>query len=119
MAGVEWCIDYNQENLNNKIDIISMSLGSTPQRYSSVKDDPMVKAVEAAWNQGIVVCVAAGNSGPDPGTIASPGISELVITVGAMDDRIPSLVAMILSLYFQVKVLLSTVMTNRMLLHQE
>lgn len=87
MAGVEWCIDYNQENPNNKIDIISMSLGSTPQRYSSVKDDPMVKAVEAAWDQGIVVCVAAGNSGPDPGTIASPGISELVITVGAMDDR--------------------------------
>jgi serine protease AprX len=86
MAGVQWCIDYNRD-LNNKpkIDIISMSLGSSPA--GDPEEDMMVKAVEAAWDAGIVVCVAAGNSGPDFGTIASPGISKKVITVGAMDDR--------------------------------
>ena len=48
----------------------------------------MVQIVEKAWEAGIVVCVAAGNEGPDNGTIASPGISDLVITVGALDDKI-------------------------------
>jgi serine protease AprX len=34
-----------------------------------------------------MVCVAAGNEGPEPNTIASPGISDKVLTVGALDDR--------------------------------
>lgn len=87
MAGVEWCMDYNDSNPEHKINIISMSLGSEAQKYEKVTDDPMVKAVEAAWESGIVVCVAAGNAGPDPETIASPGVSEKVITVGAIDDQ--------------------------------
>ncbi len=86
MQGVEWCIQYNEKNDTGKIDIISMSLGSPPQKYESENKDPMVKIVEAAWDSGIVVCVAAGNEGPDAGTIASPGISDKVITVGAYDD---------------------------------
>ncbi|PYJ89694.1 MAG: peptidase S8, partial [Verrucomicrobia bacterium] len=32
---------------------------------------------------GLVVAVAAGNSGPGPGTIESPGRARKVITVGA------------------------------------
>lgn len=88
MRGVEWCIQYNEdENNPDKIDIISMSLGSAAQNYRSENDDPMVKIVEDAWARGIVVCVAAGNSGPRPNTISSPGISNEVITVGALDDR--------------------------------
>ena len=82
MAGIQWCID-NRALYN--INVISMSLGSSATVPS--EDDPMVKSVEAAWDSGIVVCVAAGNEGPDEKTIASPGISPKVITVGAMDDR--------------------------------
>lgn len=87
MNGVEWCIQYNENNPSNKINIISMSLGSTAQHYSNENTDPMVKIVEEAWASGIVVCVAAGNDGPDAQTIASPGISDQVITVGALDDQ--------------------------------
>lgn len=87
MDGVQWCMDYNEDHPEDKIHIISMSLGSTAQRYNSEDQDPMVSIVEAAWDSGIVVCVAAGNEGPDRGTIASPGISNKVITVGAMDDK--------------------------------
>ncbi|WP_209809514.1 S8 family peptidase [Ammoniphilus resinae] len=87
MQGVQWCIDYNANPENaDKIDIISMSLGSTAT-YDDQKDDPMVQIVEAAWDAGIVVVVAAGNEGPNKGTVASPGISDKVITVGALDDR--------------------------------
>ncbi|MEW9671708.1 S8 family peptidase [Ammoniphilus sp. 3BR4] len=91
MNGVQWCIDNNKNPKRTyTIDIISMSLGSTPDRPA--KDDPMVQIVEKAWSEGIVVCVAAGNSGDDPQTISSPGNSPVVITVGAMDDKdtIPS-----------------------------
>ncbi|HYK71640.1 MAG TPA: S8 family peptidase [Pseudoneobacillus sp.] len=88
MDGVQWCMDYNlAARPEDKIHIISMSLGSSAQRYDDENEDPMVRIVEAAWDSGIVVCVAAGNEGPNKGTIASPGISNEVITVGAMDDK--------------------------------
>src|SRR5699024_5734235 len=87
MQGVEWCIQYNEDNPDSPIDIISMSLGSEAGSYNNEDDDPMVKVVEQAWDEGIVMCVAAGNSGPDPQTIARPGVNDQVITGGALDDK--------------------------------
>ena len=48
--------------------------------------DPLVLAVERLWADGLVVVTAAGNSGPGPGSIASPGVDPYVITVGAIDE---------------------------------
>ncbi|MGC4379353.1 S8 family peptidase [Fictibacillus sp. Mic-4] len=79
IAGIDWCIS-NRPTIN----IISMSLGG--QATVPAKEDPLVKAVESAWDNGIVVVVAAGNEGPAERTISSPGISPKVITVGALDD---------------------------------
>lgn len=81
IAGVQWCID---NKALYSIDIISMSLGGTAS--VSYVDDTVCQAVEAAWNAGIVVFVAAGNEGPDPGTIGTPGIDPVIITVGATYD---------------------------------
>jgi serine protease AprX len=74
--------------------------------YGSYTTDLLCQAVEAAWNAGIVVVVAAGNQGRNNnggvngyGTIGAPGNDPYVITVGAMktmntagrtDDRIAS-----------------------------
>ncbi len=87
MQGVEYCINYNASNPENRIDVINLSLGGPALRHDSENDDPMVQIVNEAWTSGIVVCVAAGNSGPEFETIASPGVSRQVITVGALDDR--------------------------------
>lgn len=81
IEGIDWCIQ-NQSEYN--INILSLSLGS--DAMESAEDDPVVSAVEIAWDNGMVVCVAAGNSGPAEQTIGSPGISPKVITVGAADD---------------------------------
>ncbi|MDW7650061.1 MAG: S8 family peptidase [Bacillota bacterium] len=82
IEGVQWCIDQ-KERL--QIRIINLSLGS--DAYQSYKDDPVCQAVEKAWHSGIAVLAAAGNSGPEPRTVNSPGISPIIITVGAASDR--------------------------------
>jgi serine protease AprX len=86
------------------IRVINLSLGRSV--YESYTVDPLCQAVEAAWQAGIVVVVAAGNSGRDNslgtggyGTIQAPGNDPSVITVGAtktngtdtrLDDTIAS-----------------------------
>src|SRR6266567_3310676 len=60
------------------MDVLNLSLGGTPTSH-----DPLVTAVDDAADAGVVVAIAAGNAGPSPGTIESPGIAEKVITVGA------------------------------------
>ncbi|WP_059103219.1 S8 family peptidase [Shouchella shacheensis] len=81
IEGVQWCIDHQEEH---GINIISLSLGSS--ETEPAEDDLMVQIVERAWDAGMVVCAAAGNEGPDGNTIASPGTSPKIITVGAVDN---------------------------------
>ncbi len=82
IEGILWCVE-NRRSLN--INIMNLSLGYSTR--DSYKDDPVCSAIEKAWDAGIVVCVAAGNSGPQSRTINSPGIHPKVITVGALDDK--------------------------------
>jgi serine protease AprX len=70
------------------IRVINLSLGRPV--FESYKLDPVCQAVEAAWQSGIVVVVAAGNSGRDDSngtqgyaTINAPGNDPNAITVGA------------------------------------
>jgi serine protease AprX len=82
IAALEWCI-ANKKTYNIKV--INISLGATAQ--SSWNEDPLCKAVESVWRQGIVVCAAAGNDGPKEQTINTPGITPNAITVGNLDDH--------------------------------
>lgn len=82
IAGLQWCID-NKDKYN--IQVINMSLGAAPG--ASHKEDLVAAAALKAWEAGMVVVAAAGNEGPEEGTISSPGIHPTIITVGAMDDR--------------------------------
>src|ERR1700739_3726586 len=69
------------------IRVINLSMGRAV--YESYKLDPLCQAVERAWQNGIVVVVAAGNNGRYQqtngyATVTSPGNDPYVITVGAM-----------------------------------
>jgi serine protease AprX len=82
IAGIQWVVE-NKKNL--QIQIINLSLGAPAER--GYRKDPLSRAVEEAWRRGLVVCVAAGNQGPDERTITTPGINPSVITVGSIDDQ--------------------------------
>lgn len=77
MAGVEWAVQERAK-------VINLSLGSPGACDGS---DALSELCDAATDQGVVVCVAAGNEGPSPSTVGSPGCARKVITVGASNDQ--------------------------------
>jgi len=64
-------------------DIISMSLGGPEEDPGN----PYDRLISALSKEGMIFCVAAGNSGPDPETIGTPGSCEAALTVGAVDIK--------------------------------
>lgn len=82
IKAIYWAIQ-NKDKYNIKV--LSMSLGASS--VIKEKDDLIAKAVEDATKAGLVVVIAAGNSGPLSETIGTPGISQYAITVGAYDDK--------------------------------
>lgn len=67
------------------IDVLNLPIGTDSSQ--SWTADPLNFAVQRAWHAGIVVVVAAGNTGSAPGTIMKPGDDPYVITVGASDSE--------------------------------
>lgn len=82
LAAIQWVVSFKDQY---HISVLNLSLGTDSTASASV--DPLDLAVERAWESGIAVIVAAGNIGPDDGTIMKPGDDPLVVTVGATDDR--------------------------------
>jgi minor extracellular serine protease Vpr len=73
-----------EQAITDDVDIINISLGVN--RTNSKIDEAVNKAVE----HGIVVIAAAGNDGPELGSIGSPGKNPNAITVGATYNNITS-----------------------------
>ena len=82
LAGLRW-IRENKEKYG--IRVVNISVGSLSRKDMS-ENSVLVRGVDAAWDDGLVVVVAAGNHGPGRMTITTPGISHKVITVGCSDD---------------------------------
>ena len=69
------------------MDVLNLSLGGVLAERPG--DDPLVAAVERAVAAGHIVVISAGNDGPDPNTIGSPGSAPSAITAGSMsNDRV-------------------------------
>jgi serine protease AprX len=79
LNALDWCLE-NKERYG--IRVVSFSVGGeSPSDGTSLLDEACDKMVE----NGLVMCVAAGNSGPAASSIVIPGDAENVITVGAVD----------------------------------
>lgn len=83
LAGLRW---IRENKIRYGIRIVNISVGSYSKKGMS-ENSALVKGVNAAWDDGLVVVVAAGNNGPGKMTITTPGISRKVITVGCSDDH--------------------------------
>jgi serine protease AprX len=81
LAAMHWVAAYRDQY---NIRVVNLSWGTTSTQ--SYRYDPLNYAVERLWSLGITVVVAAGNSGPNGGTITKPGDDPFVVTVGAFND---------------------------------
>ena len=83
LAGLQWILENKTQY---GIRVVNLSLGHPVFEPASV--DPLVQAVDALWDAGVVVVCSAGNNGRDGYvTISSPCNSRKVITVGAINDH--------------------------------
>ncbi|MFI6338409.1 S8 family peptidase [Streptomyces sp. NPDC050535] len=75
VAGAQWAVAQGAK-------VINLSLGGP----DSPGDDPLEQAVdELSASSGALFVIAAGNEGPDAGTVGSPGSAAAALTVGAVD----------------------------------
>ncbi|WP_439107883.1 S8 family peptidase [Congregibacter sp.] len=81
VRGVQWVVD-NQERLN--IRVLNLSFAARPRW--PYWEDPVNQALMQAWRAGIFIAAAAGNEGPEPLTVGSPGNLPYLLTVGAVTD---------------------------------
>ncbi len=72
--------------VSDGMDIINLSLGE--DLAGRLEEDSLVAGVEKAAAAGVLVVCAAGNNGPDFGTISTPATARSAISVGATrNDR--------------------------------
>ena len=77
MAAMEWLVSQGAR-------IINLSLGLEGPTDGT---DPLSLAIDAAYAFGCLVIVAAGNSGPNPGSIGVPAGTRRAVAVGAIDRQ--------------------------------
>ncbi len=76
--GLEWVL---KNHIRYQIRVLNVSLGIGSSGEMEHMEE-LVELLDAAWEEGIVVVCAAGNNGPEEGTISPLGCSRRVITVG-------------------------------------
>ncbi|MFD8304433.1 S8 family peptidase [Streptomyces sp. NPDC059690] len=77
IAGLEWAAGQGAKVAN-----LSLGQEDTPG------EDPVEAAVNAlSKSTGMLTVAAAGNEGPEAGTVGSPGAAESALTVGAVDGE--------------------------------
>lgn len=82
MAALKWILE-RKEQLDIRVLNLSFGAGCTKKDEEYYQ---LLELVDRIWESGICVVTAAGNMGPERGTITVPGCSRNVITVGAAEE---------------------------------
>lgn len=83
LQALEWIVENAKAY---QIRIINVSVGASPKE-ADAEEGKLLDMVEYAWSKGLVVVAAAGNNGPDSGSVTTPGISRKIITVGSFNGE--------------------------------
>ncbi|MDQ3879494.1 MAG: S8 family serine peptidase [Chloroflexota bacterium] len=84
IAAIDWVVQHRSDNGMN-IRVLNLSFGTDGTQ--SYLLDPLAYAAEVAWRRGIVVVVAAGNSGFGSTALNNPAFDPFVLAIGATDMR--------------------------------
>jgi len=84
IAALDWVVQHQHDNGLN-IRVIALAYGTDGQQPYTL--DPLAYAAEVAWRHGIVVVVAAGNTGQTAPSLDNPATDPFVIAVGASDTN--------------------------------
>ena len=82
LHAIDWLISIR---FRYALRVVNISVGARPELDSHQKH-LLLNAVEELWDLGLIVVVSSGNYGPAPGSVAVPGSSPKVITVGVPDS---------------------------------
>ncbi len=83
LAGLQAVADV--QATDSTVRVLSLALSSGSPLPPTV--DPLTRGLDRLWARGVTVVVAAGNDGPEVGTVGSPGNDPVLITVGSLDER--------------------------------
>lgn len=83
IESIKWLLDHHEQY---GIRIINISVGGSNSELKQEKNR-LNLWVSKLWEAGLTVCCSAGNKGPSPDSITSPGSCKKVITVGSYDGR--------------------------------
>jgi subtilisin family serine protease len=78
IAAFDWALQ------NTPVTIFNYSFGGP----ADGDDDPLTRVIDLLSDTfGLTIVVSAGNDGPDPQTISSPGLGYNILSVANMDDK--------------------------------
>ncbi len=84
LEAIEW---LRGEWKHYGVRILNISVGMLPSAGQG-EQRKLLEAIDALWDDGIMVVAAAGNNGPRENSVTIPGISRKVLTVGSCDDEV-------------------------------
>lgn len=83
VKAIDWAVDPDSNPLTKDgAEVISISTGSSENCYDS--NDFFSPAVDRAVQNGVVVVIGAGNSGPKEWSMLHPGCAKDAVTVGSV-----------------------------------
>ncbi|SDR74429.1 serine protease AprX [Nocardioides scoriae] len=84
IAAIDWVVEH-RDDAGMRIRVLNLAYGTASTQSWQV--DPLARAVENAWRNGILVVSSAGNDGSDGSSLLMPAVDPHVLAVGAVDHR--------------------------------
>ncbi|MCW2505889.1 MAG: peptidase and in kexin sedolisin [Actinomycetia bacterium] len=84
LAAVDWVVAHRNDDPRNPIRVLNLSYGTDGVQDRDI--DPLVHAAQTARKAGLLVVVAAGNSGATA-KVSNPAIDRYALVVGATDHQ--------------------------------
>ena len=82
IAALDWVVEH-RDDAGMHVRVINLSYGTASEQGWQV--DPLARAVENAWNHGILVVASAGNDGLAASSLLMPAADPHILAVGAAD----------------------------------